>query len=335
MMKFNDCVYGEVVIDDPCAEAIIASPAFDRLWRINQQGPFGLAESQWKTSRADHCIGAYRLLQILGASREEQLAGLVHDANHLAFSHLVDWLMDDSATQEGHTAFVAHNPHLDELRNIFNTHGLDGAAIMDYERYSLLEQPSPAMCADRVDYTLRDGVVAKQLTRENCARIVASLTAHNGVMAFTDPDVAALLAHVSVVLHIVREGLWGNGLYAGFGAMLKAAMEKSALSPEDFLVDDDHVMAIVREQKDKQTVRTLEWISGGAPIETSAAEDADYHTKAKVRFIDPHVLVGKTLAPVSVLQPGLARYLRDYALLRQNTLHIRLPQSFRDIAPSV
>lgn len=335
MMKFNDRVYGEIVIDDPCAEAIIASPAFDRLWRINQQGPFGLAEAQWKTSRAEHCIGVYRLLQILGASREEQLSGLVHDANHLAFSHLVDWLMGDSATQEGHAKFVAYNPHLSALEEIFDAHGLDGAAIMDYERYTLLEQPSPAMCADRVDYTLRDGVVAQQLTQENCAKIIASLTTHNGVMAFTDPNIAALFAHLSVVLHIIREGVWGNGLYAGFGTMLKAIMEKSALAAEDFLVDDDHVMAIVRKQKDKRTVRTLEWISGGAPIETSAAEDADYHTKAKVRFIDPHVVDRKKLVAVSALQPGLARYLRDYALLRQNILHMRLPESFRDIAPSV
>lgn len=332
-MQFSDRVYGKFTIDDPCALAIIESSAFERLWRINQQGPFGLAEARWTTSRAEHCIGVYHLLRMVGACSEEQLAGLVHDANHLAFSHLVDWLMGDSTTQEKHPDFVAHNPHLAALKTIIDAHGQDGAAVLDYKRHMLLEQPSPAMCGDRIDYTLRDGIVAEQIPE--AVTMAANLVTHNGVFAFTNLDIADRFSRLSVEMHVIREGVWGNGLYACFGAMLKALMARDVLSPDDFLADDDHVMAIVRAQKDNRTVRTLAWLSAGAQIATSSAESADFHTNAKVRFIDPHVIVDGAAVQASQLRPGLSRYLRDYALLRQNTLHLRLPDTYRDLAPDL
>lgn len=333
-MRFQDRVYGEVVIDDPCAIAIIESPAFDRLWRVNQYGPICLADSAWSASRAEHCIGVYHLLGLMSAGREERLAGLVHDANHLAFSHLVDWLVGDSATQESHGGFVA-NPHLASLKTIIDAHGLDGAAIMDADRHSLLEQDAPAMCADRVDYTMRDGICAEQITPAECAEIVAVLKEHHGIFTFTSLNLAEKFSRLSVALHIVREGLWQNSLYATFGTMLKDLMHRSILSREDFLNDDAHVMQIIRGQTDPRTVRTLAWVADGAPIHASSSESADYHTKAKVRFIDPHVLTGDAAVPTSSLLPGLARFLKDYALLRQNTLHVRLPEAYRDIAPQV
>lgn len=334
-MKFLDPVYGEVVVDDPCAEAVIASPAFDRLWRVNQYGPICLADARWTTSRAEHCIGVYHLLGLMGASREERVAGLVHDANHLAFSHLVDWLVGDSATQEGHDTFVSINPHLAELKKIIDAHGLNGAAILDNKRHTLLEQPAPGMCADRVDYTFRDGVAAQQISQQECINMVAALRAHNGLFTFTNLDLAEQFSRLSVTLHIVREGLWQNSLYATFGTMLKNLIEQRVMSRESFLVDDAHVLDIIRAQTDARTVRTLAWIADGAPIEPSTAEKADYRTTAKIRFIDPHVLVENAVCPASSLRPGLARLLKDYALLRQNILHIRLPDTYRDLAPLV
>ncbi len=322
-MHFTDRVYGDIIVDDPCALEIIASPAFDRLWRVNQYGPMVLLDAKWSTSRAEHCIGVYRLLQLLGASREECLAGLVHDANHLAFSHLVDWLVGDSATQEGHGTFVA-NSHLVSLQAIFDAHGLNGAAIMDTKRFTLLEQDAPAMCADRVDYTLRDGVTSNQCTKQECTAFLAKLIRCNGIMALTDIGAAEWLSRLSVDMHIVREGLGQNGFYAHFGTMLKHLLASGALMREDFLVDDDHVMAIIRAQTDDVTTKTLAWVAAGAPVEPCATEQADYKTNAKLRVIDPHVVVDGILHTTSSLRPGLARLLREYTLLRKNTFHIRI-----------
>ncbi len=324
MIKFSDPIYGDIVIDDPCAVAIIESPAFDRLWRVNQYGPMVLLDAKWSTSRAEHCIGVYRLLQLLGASREECLAGLVHDANHLAFSHLVDWLVGDSATQEGHCAFV-ENPHLADLKAIFDTHGLDAAAIMDTKRFTLLEQDAPAMCADRVDYTMRDGITSDQCTKAECTAFLEKLVNHNGVMACTSLNTAEWLSRLSVDKHIVREGLGQNGFYAHFGAMIKNLLASGKIVREDFLVNDDHVMAIIRAQTDDVTTKTLTWIAAGAPVEPCVAEVAGYITNAKLRVIDPHVVLDGTLCTASSLRPGLTRLLKEYTLLRKNTLYIRIP----------
>ncbi len=35
-------------------------------------------------------------------------------------------------------------------------HGVNLEELADVERWPLLEQPTPELCADRIDYTLRD-----------------------------------------------------------------------------------------------------------------------------------------------------------------------------------
>ena len=39
---------------------------------------------------------------------------------------------------------------------ILEKYGYEVENILDTSRWSLLEQPAPALCADRIDYTLRD-----------------------------------------------------------------------------------------------------------------------------------------------------------------------------------
>ena len=39
----------------------------------------------------------YALLKKFGASTEEQIAGLIHDVSHSAFSHCIDYVLDEGS----------------------------------------------------------------------------------------------------------------------------------------------------------------------------------------------------------------------------------------------
>src|SRR5262249_23384695 len=105
-MHWNDRVYGEVSVDDPQILALIACPTFQRLKGIKQSGPSAFAFPFKTVTRFEHCVGAYVLLNRLGADLREQVAGLLHDISHTAFSHAVDFLY--SSDEQNHHEQLKH-----------------------------------------------------------------------------------------------------------------------------------------------------------------------------------------------------------------------------------
>lgn len=71
----------------------------------------------------------YILLNRLGASEEEQVAGLLHDISHTAFSHLIDWVIGDSSKEDyqdkRHLSVLLEN----EIAQILSNYGYSSKNI--------------------------------------------------------------------------------------------------------------------------------------------------------------------------------------------------------------
>ena len=102
-MRWQDRVYGEVAIEEPEILDLIRCPTFQRLKGIRQAGPSALAFPFKNVTRFEHSLGVFLLLRRLGADRREQVAGLLHDISHTAFSHAVDFVIS-SEEQDHHEA---------------------------------------------------------------------------------------------------------------------------------------------------------------------------------------------------------------------------------------
>ena len=155
-MLIKDNVYGEEEIKEPVLIDLINSKALQRLKGVSQQG---LPQDYFYRiiySRFDHSIGVMILLKRLGAEIEEQIAGLLHDISHTAFSHVIDWVLGDLTKED-----YQDNHHLSVIKNsevpkILEKYGFNYKDIADTESFSLLEKPAPSLCVDRFDYTIRD-----------------------------------------------------------------------------------------------------------------------------------------------------------------------------------
>ena len=99
-MIVNDRIYGRIRILDPLATELIKSRVFQRLKGVAQMGVYQYALPKINTTRYEHSIGTYYLLLKFGTTREEQIAGLLHDVSHTAFSHVIDHLHGDKLKQE-------------------------------------------------------------------------------------------------------------------------------------------------------------------------------------------------------------------------------------------
>ena len=75
-MEINDCVYGKCEITEPVLVELIHSKPLQRLKGIMQSGARVYIFSNRDVTRYEHCVGVMLLLRKLGASIEEQIAGL-------------------------------------------------------------------------------------------------------------------------------------------------------------------------------------------------------------------------------------------------------------------
>lgn len=327
-MHFSDKIYGTITVDDHCVLDILSSPAFDRLWRVNQYGPFFLVRNEWNTTRGEHCLGVYHLLRLQGASREERIAGLVHDANHLAFSHVIDFLLGDSATQESHHGMFAVNPHIEELKSIIAKHGLDAEKIFAVKNWSLLEQPTPLMCADRLDYGFRDALCGGQTDLEEVLWIISVLESKEGKFVLRDARAAERLTRISIDTHTVREGHWGMNIFHTLSRALKRAMSLGVIREDDFLGVDMEILHKLFAADDPDLQLFTSWIRAGAPVGNCAIESHTHSLKNKVRWMDPLVVAESSLIPISQLKPGLKNLIEESVRLKQDYKYFSYPEDF-------
>src|SRR5262249_45453081 len=148
---------------------LIACPTFQRLKGVKQAGPSAFAFPFKTVTRYEHSLGVYLLLGRLGAGRREQVAGLLHDISHTAFSHAVDFVFS-SEEQDHHEAL---KPVFLERPDVVRALAALGFAPRDFyddSVYPLLERPLPWLCADRLDYFLRDGLACGVVSPQAAAR---------------------------------------------------------------------------------------------------------------------------------------------------------------------
>src|SRR5262245_37777798 len=93
-MHYTDPIYGEVNITEPVLAVLLDTAVMQRLKGIMQHGISGLIGLTTPITRYEHSLGAMLLVQRLGGSLAEQIAALLHDTSHTAFSHVIDYVVD-------------------------------------------------------------------------------------------------------------------------------------------------------------------------------------------------------------------------------------------------
>ncbi len=196
-LEYIDRVYGKVSITQPVVLDFLESPSMQRLKGINSGGHTEPFIGMKYHSRFEHSVGDYALLQRYGAQIKQQLAGLLHDVSHPAFSHSIDYLVggngaEQSHQDDNHVAFVKQS----EIPDILLKYGFDVDEILDDSSFPLQEQPAPDLCADRIDYSLRGALDYKVLTEKEVRKTLESLLTKKGKWIFKDVKSARMFAEL-------------------------------------------------------------------------------------------------------------------------------------------
>jgi len=298
-MRWQDRVYGEVSIEDPAILELVGCATFQRLKGIRQAGPSALTFPFKDVTRFEHSLGVFILLRRLGAPRREQVAGLLHDISHTAFSHAVDFIYT-SHEQDHHEQLKPLMLGRADIALAIARLGFSPREFYDDSIYPLLEQPIPWLCADRLDYFLRDGRTCGVVNGDFVQRILSCLTVIDSNIALTDIDVAR--EAVALFERMNRE--WWAGpieafVYNEFADALREGIELGILRFDDLMTDDAHVLAKLDASESRLIAQKLDLIRNLPPDCTRGYLP---RTVPKERWLDPLVQTDGRVQRLSTLK---------------------------------
>ncbi|PSK90429.1 HD domain-containing protein [Taibaiella chishuiensis] len=242
-MIYQDRLYGAIGIP-AFLEPIIASKTFQRLGNVHQGGAVFLVDAAIDHTRFEHSIGVMHLVRYFGGSEEEQVAALLHDVSHTAFSHLADKVFG-RAGEDYHEELFMDLILQSELPAILSRQGFNVDAVFNGD-HGLLEQPYPYLCADRLDYALRDLCMADLLPREEALSFLEDLHVNAGRIDFRTASAENWFREKFDMLNRQYfrkpEYLYANDKLS---ALLKYALQQGIIKDADLMTDDKTVIGIL------------------------------------------------------------------------------------------
>jgi HD superfamily phosphohydrolase len=313
-----ESIYGKDEIDDPVLIALIKSPMMQRLKKLRQYGIAHYATQTPEYTRFEHSVGVMLISRRFGASLGEQIAALLHDVSHTAFSHVADYLFKGG---DGNTSYQddMHEWFINKtgINDLLAEYGYKGVCSNDNKHtFCILEQELPDLCTDRIEYNLKGGYIEGLLTVEQIAAVLRDLRFEDGRWYFVNQESALLIANVSLNL---TEHIFGTRqnffTYRQAAKALRRALDIGLLTVDDICFShDDEVWARLCASEDKHIQCALECVKHcDTYCVDGTRESHDMRVVGKFRGVNPWI---KTEQGFERLTAVNAAYKQEYDRVR-------------------
>ena len=247
MIKVTDLIYGTVELPQ-IFEDLLASKAMQRLNDIHHSGAIFLVNPAICHKRLEHSIGVMLLIRLLGGSELEQIAGLLHDISHTTFSHVGDYVVNNKDEDYHEQMFEAVLMN-SEIPAILEKHSYHIDMILN-GNFPILEQPLPQLCADRLDYTLRDALHAKLITQLEAKSFIAMIVLHDHQIFVKNEGSAEWINHT---FQRLNKEVFNAPLYVyanqQMALLLRLFMDNGHITVSDLLKNDTFLLNKIKGTK--------------------------------------------------------------------------------------
>ena len=113
-------------------------------------------------SNLDHSIGVALIIWNFTKDKKQTIAGLFHDISTPVFKHCIDFMNGDHETQESTeelTTYMIKNSK--EIMELLERDNIKVNEVDDYHIYPIADNDTPKLSADRLEYTLANGLYFK------------------------------------------------------------------------------------------------------------------------------------------------------------------------------
>ena len=290
-MNYSDRIFGKIEIREPVILELARAASLRRLKGVDQGGYTRPFLRQPIITRFEHSLGACHLLKFFKAPLAEQIAGLAHDVSHGVFSHCLDYVFaSGNGERQDHqdnifSSFIKKT----EIPAILEKHNFARRQTLDIKNFPLLEKKLPDLCADRIDYSLRYGLVSGLISKSQARFFIKKLKAENGQWIFQDYDSALKFTKLYSRLNSrFWTSLKAAAMMASGGACLKYALTKKYISRADLYTTDREVLVKIRKRlRGDKKLRQLFARMNNKVAYRQNPDDYDSRVFMKSRAIDP------------------------------------------------
>lgn len=274
-------------------------------------------------SRYDHSLGVALIIWHFTHSKEQTIAGLLHDIATPVFAHVIDFMNHDylrqESTEEGTCERIMGD---EELLSILDDNGILPSQVWDYHQYPIADNDSPKLSADRLEYSLGNMLNYGFCSHNDVRRIYGDLvvgkdeSGQDEIMfrtLQTAEDFASLALRCSHI-YVADEDRYAMQILS---EIVQSALDMGVLEKSDLYLTEPEVISRLESNADLHS----QWagfcsLSG---IVRSGNSKGKWRTvNAKKRYIDPMVEgKGRVSSLCTAFQENLGSFLGksfDYAI---------------------
>ena len=266
-------------------------------------------------SRLDHSMGVALIVWHFTGDKAQAMSGLLHDIATPVFAHVVDFLHGDHMTQESTEGATSAMIRADgQLCALLECQKLPLSAVEDYHLYPIADNDSPKLSADRLEYTLGNGVNFGLITRQQAAAFYGDLTVGTNELGETE----LVFCHADAALAFAQTSLACSRIYISdadryamqrLAELLRDAIDAGVLTEAELWLDEPAVIAKLSASPMAQAWADFCALSR---IFRSCAPGDDGNWRcilAKKRCIDPYI---QNVGRVCDAFPEFARQLSEF-----------------------
>ena len=252
-------------------------------------------------SSLEHSIAVALIIWHFTHDKKQTLAGLFHDISTPVFKHCIDFMNNDRENQES-TEDLTRTMILEskEIMDLLNRDNIKIDEVADYHIYPIADNDTPMLSADRLEYTLSNGLgqVKKIWGLDEISEIYSNIIIvrnENGIdeMCFKDKKIAERFTEVMGELSLLYMGDRRRFSMQFLADILKRMSNLGIISVDDlYELSEKEVISKIRNCKYNNIAECFRIWENGYDIKVSKEEVKDKYfvrVKTKRRYINPLV----------------------------------------------
>lgn len=212
-------------------------------------------------SRYDHSLNVSLIAHKLTHNKELTLAGLFHDIGTPCFSHVIDYMNKDYESQESTEKYTEQIIKNDSyLLDCFRKDNIDVEDIINFKKYTIVDNQRPKLCADRLDGVILPGLFwTKTLNISDVSTILSNLDIYTNScdeeeIGFKTQTIAQQVVNISDDIDRICHSDEDNFMMELLSLITRKEIDNGYISYEDlYLYDEEKLFKVFKNTADLET----------------------------------------------------------------------------------